>query len=398
MAVKPYDSVVIVKELYPLIESSLKKNENKFIKALGKFFIDRHEQLFDIAPYDNIYHNQKDVDDMFNSLGIKEKDVLDILKKMAFWNDPYNPKATKEPYIETLMCAIRYFKKQKDEKNVEIVATYLAFSGKIYASIYSYDAFPKASPSAHREVMDYVINNMLTDKYKLKTEGNLFNAVKATCKTWTDMYDDVFRDNDATDDEYGKKLVQQIRDRIRSFLMNIAKLYYEVYEKKLYMNYETDSIDPEEFHLTDNDAAVAARTVENTMQYMTSTTVSLDICNKAKNENVPALELKDIIETILSDKNNLDEVRRVLSIIVGDYMKNNPGKRLGNPHFISYTMKPKPNTKDPLLNELKSTIVKWLDENSPAYRKRKNRPATASNYFKSILLYFTLVICKVVNK
>lgn len=398
MAVKLYDSNVIIKELYPLIEAQLKKNETKFIKTLGKFFIDRHEQLFDIAPYDNIYHNQKDVDEMFASLGIKEADVLKIMKNIAFWNTPYNPKAAKEPYIATLMCAIRYFKKQKNEKNVEITATYLAFSGKIYASIYSYDAFPKASPSAHKEVMDYVINNMLTDKYKLKTEGNLFNAVKATCKTWTDMYDDVFKNNETTDDDYGKKLVQQIRDRIRSFLMNIAKLYYEAYEKKLYMNYETDSIDPEEFHLTDNDANVASRTVENTIQYLTSTTVSLDICNKAKNENVTALELKDIIESILTDKNNLDDVRRVLSIIVGDYMKNNPGKHLGSTHFIAYTLKPKPNTKDPLLMEMKSTIVKWLDENSPLYRKRRSRPATASNYFKSILLYFTLVICKVVNK
>ena len=238
---------------------------------------------------------------------------------------------------------------------------------------------------------------MLTNKYILKTEGNMFNAVRVTCKTWSDMYKDTFLDPQATDDDYGK-LVQQIRDRIRSFLMNIAKLYYEAYEKKLYMNYETDSIDPDEFHLTDNDAAYAARIVENTMQYLTSTTVSLDICNKSKNENVSALEIKNIIESLLTDKNNLDDVRRVLSIIVANYMRVNPGKRVGTSHFIAYTIKPKPNSKDPLLLELKSTIVRWLDENSPLYRKRKNREATANNYYKAILMYFTLVICKVINK
>lgn len=397
MSKKSYDSLIIVKELYPLIEKQLKVNENKFIRNIGKFFVDRHEQLFDIAPYDNIYFNQNDVDKLFDSLGLTEKEVIKIMENISYWNDPYNPKAAKEPYIQVLMCAIRYFKKKKDQKNIDVVSTYLAFSGKIYASIYSYDAFPKAYPSSHKEVMDYVINNMLTNKYILKTEGNMFNAIKATCKTWTDMYNDIFMDSQATDDDYGK-LVQQLRDRIRSFLMNIAKLYYEAYEKKLYLNYETDSIDPEEFHLAENDAALAARIVESTMQYMTSTTVSLDICNKSKNENVSALELKGIIEGILSDKNNLDEVRRVISIIIGDYMKNNVGKRVGTAHFIAYIIKPKPNTKDKLLNELKATIIKWLDENSPLYRKRKSRIATANNYYKSILMYFTLVICKVVNK
>ena len=52
----------------------------------------------------------------------------------------------------------------------------------------------------------------------------------------------------------------------------------------------------------------------------------------------------------------------------------------------------KPNTKDEYIIELKETILKWLDENSPNYRRRKNRKATAISYYKSILTYITLCI------
>ena len=44
---------------------------------------------------------------------------------------------------------------------------------------------------------------------------------------------------------------------------------------------------------------------------------------------------------------------------------------------------------------MKQIIAAWLDENSPLYRKRKNRLATASSYFKAVLKYFIYTICKV---
>ena len=44
---------------------------------------------------------------------------------------------------------------------------------------------------------------------------------------------------------------------------------------------------------------------------------------------------------------------------------------------------------------MKETILHWLDENSPNYRKRKNRAATAISYYKSILTYIVLTIVSV---
>ena len=205
--------------------------------------------------------------------------------------------------------------------------------------------------------------------------------------------------NDIDDEDVVKgQGIQQIRDRLNSFFNNISSLYYEAYTNKYYMNYETDNIDEDHYRLTTSDATTAARLTEAAMNLMTSTYVSLEICEKCKDSNVKALEVKDIIEAILGDNNNLPQVRRVVNILICDFMKNYPGVRVGSIEFIAYSLKAKPNTKDKYLLELKDTITGWLDENSPNYRRRKSRAATAVSYYKSILTYFVLIINKVANK
>lgn len=388
------DSNVLVEKLYPLVKKCLDKNDSKFRANINKFINDRHKEIFDIAPFDRIYFNKSDIDNMYNSIGCTEQEVANIMSECFFWDIPLNPQCAKEPYVMTLMLAIRYYLKAKQEKYAEITAIYLAFSGKFYASLHGGAAFPKAPPSKNRSVMEYVVNNMLTDKFDLKKEGTVFGAIRSLCNTWINTYHDQLTANDTSDYDF-KGLVQQLRDRERSFLMNIAKLYYEALPNKNYLNYETDNMDQDKFRLTDNDAASAARLTENTINYLTSNYVSLEICNKCKDQNVKATEIKDIIESILGDNKNLPAVRRVINILICDFLRNYPGKKVGSIEFVSYSIKAKPNTKDEYIIELKETILSWLDENSPNYRKRKSRKATQISYYRSILFYFVLVINKV---
>lgn len=390
------DSNVLLKKLYPLVSKCLDKNDNKFRANIAKFMNSRHDLIYDIAPYDRIYFNQTDIDLMFQSLGITEKEVTDIIKECFFWDIPYNPGCAKEPYVEVLMMCIRYYIKNNKSKFAELTTIYMAFSGKFYASIHS-SSFPTVAPSKYKTVMDYVINNMLTDKFDLKREGTVFGAIKSMSITWLNTYEKKIIGSNTTDDEFGK-LIQQLRDREKKFMQNIASLYYEAKENKSYMNYETDSLDEDDFRLTDNDAAYAARITENTMGYLTSNYVSLEICNKCKDQNVKATEIKDIIECILSNNDNLTDVRRVINILICDFMRNYPGGKPGSIEFVAYSIKLKPNTHDKYLIDLKETILKWLDENSPTYRKRKSRKATQLSYLRSVMLYFILVINKVALK
>ena len=98
------------------------------------------------------------------------------------------------------------------------------------------------------------------------------------------------------------------------------------------------------------------------------------------------------MESILADKENLDDVTRVINILICDFMKNNPDKNINSIDFISHSIKAKPNTKDEYILEMKDTMLRWLDENSPNFRKRKSRAATKISYQKALLMYITLAI------
>jgi len=384
-------SNILVKKLYPIVEQSLAKNTNKLMDHISKFFNKNHKQIHDISTYDNIYYNQSDIDDLFKSVGLTEAEVESIIKQCYFYSVPVNPQCVKEPYVELLMMAIRYFVKSGKRREAEITGVYLAFSGKFYASIFA-NCYPTAPPSKYRSAMDYVVNNMLTDKYDLKRYGTVFGAIKAMITTWLDTYEKQFK-ADTSDDEIIKMLVQQLRDRLKSFMYNIMELYYDAYQSKSYMNYETDSETPEDFHLADNDAAKAARLTENTLNYMTTNKVSLEICNRAHDQYVKATELCNIIEAILADNNNLPKLKRVINIIICDFYRKYPGGNVKSIEFVSYSIKAKPNTRDKYLLELKDTLSAFLDQNSVAYRRKSE--ARKASYYKSLLTYLVLVINKV---
>ena len=389
------DSKVFEESLYPLVEKSLKTNANNLVRYIGRFIERRHDEIYAIAPYDRIFYGQSDVDEFFRSINIKEGEVKQIMRNCFFYDIKYNPTCAKEAYIETLLMCIRYFLKHNDRKKAEITTIYLCFTGKIYASTHAF-LWPKVAPRKYKAVMDYVVNNMLTDKYDLKKEGSVFGAVRKLSMTWLDTYEDRLKKPNS-DDECGKH-IQQIKERIRSFLYNIKVLYMEAYENRLYLNYETDSLDEDDFHLTDNDSAYAARITEGTMDWLTSKSVSVDICDRCQDNLVRSPEIRDIIESILGDPDNLDDIRRVVNIIICDYLSNNKGGNINSPKFITYSLKPKPNSHNPIIIEQKKIIISWLDENSPQYRKRKTRKATAMSYFKAILKYFVFVITIVADR
>ena len=389
-------TTTIVDSLYPVVAKSLSTNTNKFKAMIAEFINRNHNNIYDIAPYDNIYYTQRDKELMFKSLNMTEDQVNNLMSDCFYWKVPYNPPAAKEPYVVTLICAIRYFLINKKRKEAEITTIYLAFSGKFYASLYGGVVFPTAPPSKYRTVMDYVVNNMLTNKFDLRAKGNMFGAIQALCQTWLEAYkDDLIHKPD--DDEFGK-MIQQLRGREKSFLMNVAKMYYQAYENKNYLNYESDNLtaDGKEFRLTDNNAIKAARYTENTVNYLMTNNVSLELCNKCKDQNIKSTEIKDIIENILSNKKNINAIYRLINIMICDFMKNNPDTEVGGIDFIGYTIKSKPNIKEKYVIEMRTIILDWLNE-SDNYRRRKSRKATAISYYKALLMYFTLAICKSVK-
>ena len=391
------NSTVINDKLYTIIASKLSTNSGhrKFMANIATFMNQRSKQINDIAPYTNIYYNATDVNKLFVSLDMAEKEVLDILKECFFWNQDYRPKCAKEPYVEVLACAMRYYLKNKDMKSAKIVTVYMCFSGKFYASIYSnYWKYPVKDT-----IMDYVVNNMLSEKFDLRKEGTIFKSIEKLSNTYLEKYKNEFT-KELDDDDYAKKIIQQLRDRVKSFLKNIFVMYKYAADNKLYLNYETDSLDPDAFRITDNDSAMAARITEAAVSVMTSQRVDMQICNKCKDTSngIYPQDIKNILESIVILGDNISKLKRVINILICSFYGDPEykGKSTNSTQFIEYAIKPKPNTKNELLIEMKATVVSWLNQDSE-YRRRSSREATANAYYKCLMLYFASIISRVTN-
>lgn len=381
---------VAVDEIYPLVEQSLSKNTAKYKKNIQNFIESRSKELYDTAPYTRMIFGEDERKDFFKSISIEEKQITECLKHTYYWNINFSPIAAKDEMTMTMMMIIRYFLKKKDDLNAELSAIYLSFSGHFYPSIH-YGSFPKVQPNEYRHVMEYVVNNMLTMKYDLKREGSVFGAVRSICRTWISTYHNTLMN---PDDEELAELIKQLHGRIKSFMKNIAELYYEAYENKMYLTFDSDSAEEDNFRIADNDSLKTERCVENAMNFINNNNVDFYLCKLASDQYVKVSEVQSIIESIQDDKQSISEIKELFRLLISDYMQNSKDKNVASIEFVSYCVKSKPNTKNNNIIRQKKIIEGWLDEKSAQYRKRKSRSATKSSYYTSVLTYYVLVINK----
>lgn len=383
-------SDVLVSELYPIISTKIQKNNNKFKQVIAKSFEKRAKNLYDICPCDRLVFGGQDLDDFYEAIGISESEIRIPLSKTYYWDVAnFNPQAAKDEFTVAMIMIIRHFYIKNMKSDLELATIYLAFSGKFYPSIH-YGSFPKVSPSEYRHIMEYVVNNRLNERFDLKSEGSVFKAIKSICVTWLNTYGNKIKSCDDDDVVY---IIQQLHNRIKSFMKNIAEIYYEVYNnKESYLVYDSDNLSEDNYHIADNDSLRIERVVEQTMNYINNTSVDYKLCRMASDSNVRTDEVKSIIETILNDNTNISICKELIRIIVTEYFMVSKTKDVRDRDFIVKSITPKPNSKNANIIRQREIVENWLMDGSPSYRKRRSREATKSSYHKSIITYFTLLI------
>lgn len=386
----PKNTTSLLTNLYPLVSKALSSRQKEYRNCIGRFINNRNESLYDIAPCDRLYFGQNDLDDFFMSINIPIAKVKEALSGTYYYGiSAFNPRAAKDEFTVTQLMCCRYFSLQNKEKELELAMIYLAFSGKFYPSIH-YAMFPKVQPSEHRYVMEFVVNNALTGKYDLKSQGNVIGAVKSISNTWYNTYKNKFK---SMTDEDAVYLIQQLHNRIKSFIKNIASLYYKAYEDKDYLTYDSEDFSDENYRLVSTDALKAQKAVDIAMNAITTSDVNYKLCKMASDSNVKTEEIKSIIQSIMSDNDSLVEIKELITLLVFTYFEQAKGEKdVRDISFITYSISPKPNSKDPHILRQKEIIEKWLMEGSPAYRKRKSRIATKNSYYRAIYVYFTLLV------
>lgn len=386
------ETEVIKKAICPKIEEAFKstKIRKAYKDLLNQFMTQRSEELYDTLPCSRLICGEEEMDKLFTVLGIAKEDVTNAI--LATYYGPmsnFNPRAAKHEFTVLCLSVLRYFILKKDKQMAELTMLYLSFSGKFYPSIH-YRSYPVTVPV--RYVMEYVVNNSLSQKYDLASYGSVIGAIKSVGTTWMTSYNNRFKNYEDEDAVY---LIQQLHSRIGSFMINIAEEYYKVYEEKdVYMNYTSDSLDPDNYHLADSDSLKAQRYAEAAVNYITTYGVNYKICESCSDSNITPNEVRAVIESIINRRENILEIKELISLMIVTYFAQtkNREKNVTDIAFISYSIIAKPNAKQKELVRQKEIIENWLSESGTAYLRRRSRDATRNSYEKAVKLYFALSI------
>lgn len=383
------EDTIIIDKIYPMIDEVLPKRLNNLKQCIGRFINSRSDLLYDYAPMNRIMFTKKDENDFFNSMMLKYNSINDIIDEL-YYAKKEELQACKDPYSLAMMMVLRWIiiNNPKDKKILELSYMYLAFSGKFYASAF-YKWFPHYLPK--REVMDYVVSYMLSQKFDLIKEGSLWGAIRNLTSTWMDTYTEELKSEDVSDERL-VYMMHQLYSRIYAFLRNIAKPYFEAYEQKLYINKESDNYEQDNFRIAPNNATIAASITEKALTYINQSQVNLSWCYWVSGSGVDPYEVKTIFETILNDNSKLEDLKFVINVMVVDFMRRYPDEKIIVPNnkFIAHSMSMKPNTKDQDILRQKAIINEWLNT-SAKYRDIKTQNSR-NNYFKAMLGYVALAV------
>ena len=384
----------IKKNIYPKIDKALSNNNilSKYRKLLSDFINARSEDLFDICPCSRIIYTTQDEESFFKTLNINKKEVELALKETYFAKiSNFNPRCAKDPLTVCALMVIRYFFLNNKSKDLDLACIYLSFSGSIYPSVH-YGSF-RFTPDQYRHVMEYVVNNKLSNKYDLKREGSVLGAVKSIYNTWLSTYENELKD---CSDEDAVYLLLQLRNRIKSFMKNIASEFYDAYNNGYeYISYDSDDFSQDSYREVDNNSLVIQRIVESTMNYINTTSVDYATCKMCTDTNIKLIEVKQILDSIYSDKDNIPMIKELLNIIVTEYYQNSKQPDVRSMEFITYTLAQKPNSKNKNVLRYKEILDILLTNSDSAYNRRKHRNATKCSYQNALLKYHAIIINKV---
>lgn len=387
-----FNTSAILDKVYPIVEKAISSRHKAWMHVISSFIQKRSSSLFDTAPCDRIYYTDFDREELFNALGLGPHEIENGIRDTYYYSiAAFKPSQAKDSTTIVCLCIVRYFFLKQMQKELDLAMVYLAFSGKFYPSIH-YGFFRTVAPAKYRHIMDYVVSYKLNNKFDLKQKGNIIATIKSINETWVTAYK---KEMKQFDDEEVCYVIQQLHNRIKSFIKNIAALYYEAYENKEYISYDKDSL-PEEgdsslYHLTTNDSFKLQMYVENTMTKINTSQIDYAICKNCSDANVKTEEIKSIIESILNDKHNLLLVREYITLTIAAFLEESPVKEINSAKFLTFAIKPKPNTKNPAILRSKEIMDQLLDDNSVGFRKRKHRNATRQSYYSAFSTYFAIV-------
>lgn len=367
----------------PTVSKNILANQKQFERGIVRY-IDRNSDIvYSLDLTKRISFSDYDRNVLYDNIGVTaEQAKAEIAKSKQI---PSINKIKSNPFYCMTVLTVGALLDAKKDKLALLALTYMSLN--MYPSIhYGFFKF-----GANKNVMDYTIAN-LSNSYRIRTMNSIYALLQDNASVYMNTYRK--RLIRGTDDDIAQ-LVSALWDRIKGKIKKIAQAYYKNHEEGNYLNYDSDSLEQDNYHIMDNDSYMMDRL---------STKVFLKLINRQfdsrfiryaiTRSDTSYTKLANIIDDIIGDDSNND-VRKVLSAMIEYYVltSKRPPDTIGKGEFISYMKRSYgSNASIPQLNLIKSTIDRWLDENMYKYGKAKYANTAKAQYRKSIYMFLVFVI------
>lgn len=374
---------VLLTELYPTVEKSLSnpKNTKDILNAVNSFLDRNAEKLTTVGPVHRIIFSEADMKKLYDAIGTGPNEIKRLIEKSTVIKSQWQ--IMNNPFNSAIAMTIRYAM-LKNQKLLQPLLIYLTMS--MYPSIHKkyFDFEP------HENIMNYTINN-LSNKYKIKQQGTIYNALVDTTKN---CYDNNLNKLKKGMDKDIVDFIMDEKTRLNSLIKNISKEFYANHEAGKYLNTESDSFEEDNYHESDSNVYAINKMSNQVVLKLVVDGPDMKIVNlSAKLCQVSVSELRNYVSTmIVSEKR--EDITEIVNSILFLYLfdSQNTLDEIRTNKFLIYCSEvyKKSNTSDENIIKIKKILDKWL-EDLGTYKKTQ-RLATINNFRRSLYMFFVMTI------
>ncbi len=276
-------------------------------------------------------------------------------------------------------------KAKPDDKTALLVMVYMSL--QMYTS--AHRGFFKYN--ANKQVMDYTIAH-LDNSFRIRSMPSLYAFLTDNATVAFNTYLDQIKRCDDADITW---VVNALWDRIKGKMRKISNKYYDNHKSGRYLNADTDSTDPENYHEMDNDSFMIDRLSNKIYIKLLNHQFDDRFLKYAITRSDTSYQrLKTLVDDIIQGDDK-GEVRKYISATIEYFllMSGYGFEFIGRGEFISY-MKGAyaSNTNMEQMTYIKNRLDTWLDENMVSVGRVRYGKTAKLGYKKAIYMFFVFVI------
>lgn len=409
------DSTLIRDTFAPLAEKRLSQApiRNKMRNAIGAYIDRNSDILYTLNMSDRYSFSAKDKDVIYEAIGTTEDEVAAVAAKSP---DVYDANKIKSnPFYIACMVTLSVLLKLNLEDDAKLVATYVSLPMYVSAHSGSWPSKP------NKNIMNYTLANLdrgfRITQVKSIYEFIMDNAVTAleTYAPW--LYTPPNKPKPTAERKVSKSsskkvmvtiepcsdyeicnIIDQFWSRLKQKIIKIAQEFYKNKASGKYLNYDSESTNPNDFRIMDNDSFALDRIASTVYSKLINHQFKAQwlklAVTQSNQSTVSYTKLVNLFDDIIQEDDN-EELRKLILSILEYFVlvAGNPIDKIPTPRFISVVLAGFGSAANSdQMKAIKAQLETWIDKHMTKYG-RQNYGRTASiAYRKALLLTIVYII------